>query len=117
MGVFGGRPTLLGHRGLGRGTVDGLAENSPESILAAAHSGLRWVEIDVRRTADDALVVGHYPSVGDGQFLADLTLSQAQALGAATLESVLTSLPPGVGVNLDLKTSLEDALREHDVAV
>jgi glycerophosphoryl diester phosphodiesterase len=57
--VFAGRPTVLGHRGLGRGTVDGHAENSLESILAAAHSGLRWVELDARRTADDELVVGH----------------------------------------------------------
>src|SRR4249919_1816931 len=110
MTVFG-RPTLLGHRGLGRGTVDGLAENSPASILAAAHSGLRWVEFDVRRTGDDALVVGHYPSVGEAQFLADLTLAQAVGLGATTLEEVLDALPQHVGVNLDLKTSLEDALR------
>jgi glycerophosphoryl diester phosphodiesterase len=110
MTVFG-RPTLLGHRGLGRGTVDGLAENSPASILAAARSGLRWVEFDVRRTGDDALVVGHYPSVGEAQFLADLTLAQAVGLGATTLEEVLDALPEHVGVNLDLKTSLEDALR------
>ena len=111
MSVFGARPTLLGHRGLGRGTVEGLAESSPESIRAAAGSGLRWVEFDVRRTADDALVVGHYPSLGDAQFLADLTLPAAQALGAATLESVLTSLPAGIGVDLDVKTSIEDAIR------
>jgi glycerophosphoryl diester phosphodiesterase len=91
--------------------VDGLAENSPESILAAAHSGLRWVELDVRRTLDDVLVVGHHPSLGDDQFLTDLTLARAQALGAVTLESVLASLPAGIGVNLDLKTSLEDAVR------
>ena len=109
--VFGGRPTLLGHRGLGRDTVEGLAENSAESIHAAARSGLRWVEFDVRRTADDALVVGHYPSVGDGQFLADLTLPEARALGAVTLGEVLADLPDGVGVNLDLKTAMEDAVR------
>jgi glycerophosphoryl diester phosphodiesterase len=111
MSVFGGRPTVLGHRGLGRDRVRGLAENSLESILAAAGSGLRWVEFDVRRTADDALVVGHYPTIGDAQFLADLSLADAQALGAVTLETVLTELPDGIGVNLDLKTAMEDALR------
>jgi glycerophosphoryl diester phosphodiesterase len=109
--VFGGRPTLLGHRGLGRDTVDGLAENTVESILAAAGSGLRWVEFDVRRTADDALVVGHYPTLGDAQFVADLTLAQTRALGAVTLTEVLDRLPDGIGVNLDLKTAMEDALR------
>lgn len=117
MSVFGGRPTLLGHRGLGRGTVDGLAENTLESIVAASRSGLRWVEFDVRRTLDDALVVGHYPSLaGDGgdQFVADLVLRDAQRLGAVTLESVLDAVPEGIGVNLDLKTSMEDALRKPD---
>ncbi len=110
-GVFGGRATVLGHRGLGRDTVDGLVENSVESIAAAARSGLRWVEFDVRRTADDALVVGHYPTVADAQFLADLTLSEANALGAVTLQDVLDGLPDGIGVNLDLKTAMEDAVR------
>jgi glycerophosphoryl diester phosphodiesterase len=112
--VFGGRRTLLGHRGLGRGTVDGLTENTIESIVAAAKSGLRWVEFDVRRTRDDALVVGHYPSIGDAQFLADLTLDEARHPGAVTLESVLAVMPDGIGVNLDLKTAMEDALRKPD---
>lgn len=110
-GVFGGRPTLLGHRGMGREDVDGLAENSLDSIVAAAHSGLRWVEFDVRRTADDALVVGHYPTIADYDFLADLSLAQARELGAVTLDEVLAELPDGVGVNLDLKSCLEDAVR------
>lgn len=109
--VFGGRATVLGHRGLGRGEVDGHAENSVESIVAAAHSGLRWVEFDVRRTGDDHLVVGHYPTVIENEFLVDLTLEQARDLGAVTLEEVLAVLPEDVGVNLDLKTSMEDALR------
>jgi len=109
--VFGGRPTVLGHRGLGRDTVDGHPENSLGSILAAAQSGLRWVELDVRRTGDDALVVGHYPTLGDAEFVADLSLDRARELGAVTLGEVLDALPEGTGVNLDLKTSLEDALR------
>jgi glycerophosphoryl diester phosphodiesterase len=111
MSVFHGRPTLLGHRGLGRDTVEGLAENSLESILAAPAAGLRWVEFDVRRTADDVLVVGHYPTVGDAQFVAELPLADAQALGAVLLDTVLARLPAGVGVNLDVKTAMEDALR------
>ena len=111
MRVFGGRPTVLGHRGLGRDTVDGHPENSLGSILAAAQSGLRWVELDLRRTGDDALVVGHYPTLGDAEFVADLSLDRARELGAVTLGEVLDALPEGTGVNLDLKTSLKDALR------
>jgi len=114
MTVFAGRPTVLGHRGLGRGSVDGHAENTLESIAAAARSGLRWVEFDVRRTADDQLVVGHYPTVGDAEFVADLSLAQVRELGAVTLEEVLAALPGDTGVNLDVKTSMEDALRPRD---
>ena len=47
MTVFGGRPTLLGHRGLGRDTVDGHPENSLGSILAA--------QANVRTIADQAV--------------------------------------------------------------
>lgn len=112
--VFGGRPTVLGHRGSGRGIVDGHAENSLDSILAGIDSGLRWVELDVRRTADDLLVVGHHPTLDDGSWVADLDGAGATALGVATLETVLTALPDGIGVNIDLKTSLEDALRPRE---
>lgn len=112
--VFEGRTTVLGHRGSGRDTVDGHVENSVDSLLAGVASGLRWVELDVRRTADDVLVVGHHPTLGSGDFVADLDLGRARALGVVTLEEVLDALPDGIGVNLDLKTSLEDALRPRD---
>ena len=112
--VFGGRTTVLGHRGSGRDTVDGHVENSVDSLLAGVASGLRWVELDVRRTADDVLVVGHHPTTGSGDFVADVDLARARALGVVTLEEVLAALPDGIGVNLDLKTSLEDALRPRD---
>lgn len=112
--VFGGRPTVLGHRGSGRDTVDGHVENSLDSLLAGVASGLRWVEFDVRRTADDVLVVGHHPTLESGDFVADLDRTEASRLGAATLEEVLGAVPDGIGVNLDLKTSLEDALRPRD---
>jgi glycerophosphoryl diester phosphodiesterase len=102
---------VLGHRGSGRGTVGGHAENSLDSLLAGVASGLRWVELDVRRTADDVLVVGHHPTLEAGDFVADLSFDQAARLGAVPLDSVLAALPQGIGVNFDLKTSLEDALR------
>lgn len=109
--VFGGRPTIIGHRGSGRGDVGEFVENTRDSLLAGARAGLRWVEFDVRRTADDALVVRHFPTWHDGSFIAQLDLAEARAVGAVTLEEILDGLPPEVGLNLDLKTSLEDALR------
>ena len=109
--VFGRRPTVLGHRGLGHGTVGSAVENTIGSVLAAVAAGLRWVELDVRRTEDDHLVVGHYPMIDESNVVALLSLEQARRLGAVTLEELLAAVPAGIGVNLDLKTSLEDALR------
>ena len=66
-------PTLIGHRGLGRGIVDGHPQNTLGSFLAALEAGVTWVEVDVRRTADDALVVAHDAAYADGAFVVDLT--------------------------------------------
>jgi glycerophosphoryl diester phosphodiesterase len=112
-GVFGARPAILGHRGCGRGVVDGLAENSLESFLRAVRLGVDWVEVDVRRTHDDHLVVAHNPTDGTGVFYADITGEEAAARGALRAEDLLEALPPGVGVDFDLKTSMEDATRER----
>lgn len=110
-GVFGPGPAILGHRGLGRGTVDGVHENTLESFLAAAALGIDWVEVDVRRTSDDRLVVAHNPANADGVFYADITASEALDDGALDLSSLLEALPTGVGVDFDVKTSMEDAVR------
>jgi glycerophosphoryl diester phosphodiesterase len=109
--VFGSRPTILGHRGCGRGTVAGHPENTLGSFLAAVAFGVDWVEVDVRRTADDRLVVLHNPAGDDGTFYVDLGGDEVVARGALPLEVLLEALPPGVGVDLDLKTSMEDATR------
>jgi glycerophosphoryl diester phosphodiesterase len=106
--VFGSRLALLGHRGLGRGTVDGVLENTLESFLAAVALGIDWVEVDVRRTSDDRLVVAHNPANDDGVFYADMT---GAGHGVLDLSELLEALPPGVGVDFDVKTAMEDATR------
>lgn len=111
--LFGPGPTLLGHRGLGRGTVDGIRENTIESFLAAAALGIDWVEVDVRRTSDDRLVVAHNPANADGVFYADITGSEATGDGALDLGELLAALPEGVGIDFDVKTSMEDATRDR----
>jgi glycerophosphoryl diester phosphodiesterase len=111
-GVFGAgpRPVLVGHRGLGSGTVAGHDANTLGSFLAAAEI-LPWVEVDVRRSADDVLFVQHDPAYPDGTFLADLSAAQVAARGTLPLADLLAALPPGIGVDLDLKTAMEDAAR------
>jgi glycerophosphoryl diester phosphodiesterase len=108
-GIFGPEPVLLGHRGCGRGTVDGHLENTLESFLTAVELGIDWVEVDVRRTSDDHLVVAHNPANPDGVFYADI----AGTGGALDLATLLDALPAHVGVDFDVKTSMEDATRSR----
>lgn len=111
--VFGPRPVLLGHRGCGRGTVAGHLENTLESFLTAVELGIDWVEVDVRRTADDELVVAHNPANEQGVFYADISGEEAADRGALRVEDLLEALPAHVGVDFDVKTSMEDATRER----
>jgi glycerophosphoryl diester phosphodiesterase len=111
--VFEDPPVLCGHRGIGRGVVDGRRENTIASFRAAVAAGLRWVEVDARRTADDVLVASHDPVVADGRFISELDSSETDVLGLVRVADVLADLPPGIGVDLDVKSSLEDALLER----
>lgn len=110
--VFTDQPTLIGHRGMGKGVVDGHLENTVDSFRAALDAGLGWVEVDVRRTVDDTFLVAHDAALPDGGFLAEMTTEQATELGAVHLEAVLEALPPAAGVVLDVKSSLHDAGRD-----
>ena len=112
--VFTEQPTLVGHRGMGRGVVDGYCENTIESFLAALACGIDWVEVDVRRTSDDGLFVCHDAALPDGVFLSDVTSSQAVKLGIVRLEELLEALPGSAGVVFDVKSSLADAGRSSE---
>ncbi len=112
-GIFVDVPVLCGHRGSGRGEVGGHRENTLGSFRAAVAAGLRWVEVDARLTADDVLVASHDPGVADGRFVIDLGAGETDALGLTRVTAVLEDLPGHVGVIVEVKTSLEDALRER----
>jgi glycerophosphoryl diester phosphodiesterase len=109
--VFTDVPVLCGHRGSGKGVVDGERENTLGSFRAAVAAGLRWVEVDARATADAVLVASHDPVVEDGRFIADLLAEETDALGLMRVADLFEDLPAHVAVDVDLKTSLEDALR------
>lgn len=104
------RVLRIGHRGA--------AGHAPENTLAAIETGVRlgvdFVEIDVRRTADGALVALHDASVRrttDGRGRVDaLSLRQLRAFNAGngeripTVEEVLKSVAASeVGLMLELK--------------
>jgi glycerophosphoryl diester phosphodiesterase len=105
--VFGDSPVLCGHRGSGRGH----AENTLPSFRAAVAAGLSWVEVDARIAADDVLVARHDPELEDGRRVADLP---AAATGLMRVAELLEDLPGEIAVNVDVKTSLEDALRPRE---
>jgi glycerophosphoryl diester phosphodiesterase len=106
--VFVDVPVLCGHRGSGRGP----GENTLPSFQAAVAAGLSWVEVDARVTADGDLVAAHEPILPDGRFIAQLP---AAATGLMRVADLLEELPPGIGVDVDLKTSLEDAERPRNL--
>jgi glycerophosphoryl diester phosphodiesterase len=111
--VFDDVPVICGHRGSGRGVVRGHRENTLGSFRAAVEGGVRWVEVDARITADRELVARHDPVV-DGRFVSELSAAAAAALGLMTIAELLHDLPPDVGVDLDVKSSLEDALQPRE---
>ena len=95
---------IIAHRG-----APGQLENTVEGFLDGVARGAEWVELDVHRTADDALAVFHDSALA-GKPLAQLELRQARDLAERsrhirlpTLEEVITALPPTVGLNVEIK--------------
>ena len=107
--IFDVKPTVVGHRGFGSGTASGYRENTVESFLAAAASGVMWVELDVRRSSDVELMIWHDPRSPAGRPIITQTADQLGAEGIVVLADVLAALPADVGVNIDVKTVIEDA--------
>ena len=113
--VFADTGTLVGHRGLGKGLVDGHRGNTLGSFLAAVEAGVDWVEVDVRRSADDGLFVLHDEAFDDGVFVATLPSYEVARRGALPLARLLDALPTEVGVVFDVKSSVRDAARSADL--
>jgi glycerophosphoryl diester phosphodiesterase len=105
--VFGDSPVLCGHRGSGRGH----AENTLASFRAAVAAGLPWVEVDARLSADGVLVARHDPELADGRAVAELPAAETELM---RVDELLEDLPEDVSLNVDVKSSLEDALRPRE---
>jgi glycerophosphoryl diester phosphodiesterase len=111
--LFRGRPTVIGHRGSGARTIAGLRENSVRSLLAAVRSGLEWVELDVHRCSD-GLALLHDPAHRSGELVINRSVEELRACEVDDLAAALDALPASVGVDIDVKSSLEDALAGGD---
>lgn len=121
-------PMVVGHRGVG-GEFGAIApENSLAAIRAAIRVGLDGIELDVRVTADEHVVLMHDGDVDRTTFgrgpISEMTLETAQALqlrppplgeggdfaceGVPTLAEALELTRDRLFVDVDLKTSRVD---------
>ncbi len=108
------QPLIIAHRG-----ASGEAEdNSLEAFLLAAKQGADMIEMDVRVTKDQVLVLNHNDRLKrfhPGLKISSKTYHELIAFGMKfpKLEEVLEALPPHILINLDLKSTLMDlALKE-----
>jgi len=114
----------LAERGISahRGGVLGCPENTIGTFQRAICLGVHQIELDVRATADAALVVAHDDYVtgqnGDTVKISQSTLAEVQSIQLAsctgemicpqrisTLEDVLAIMPLNIWINLDIKNN------------
>src|SRR3990170_4366141 len=101
------RPLIIAHRG-----EPGRRENTRAGFLAGLRRGAGWIELDVHRTADGALVVHHDFDIA-GRAIARLTLKQAKLrarrykrIALPTLEEVLEAVPRALARHRALERAL-----------
>ena len=95
---------IIAHRG-----EPGRRENTVAGFLAGIRRGAEWIELDVHRTADGAIVVHHDFTIG-GRPITRLTLKQAKQqarrskhIALPTLEDVMEAVPERVGLGIEIK--------------
>jgi glycerophosphoryl diester phosphodiesterase len=110
-----------------RGMTAALPENSLAALDRCVALGVDMVEIDIRRTADGALVLMHDPTVdrttnGHGR-VSEMTLRQVQALrlkssgktraeAPPTLEAFLARAQGRILINLDVKEPIAEQVAQ-----
>lgn len=115
-------PRLIAHRGF----ADLFPENTIAAVKGAAERGAEMVEVDCRECATGEVVVHHDETVdrlteesGKVSEYSASALESMQVLGSdqgiPTLAAVAEAVPPGVGLNIELKES--DIARKALVAV
>ena len=99
------RPLIVAHRG----APSRRRENTLAGFRDGIARGAEWVELDLHRTADGALVVFHDFTLG-GRRLVRLTLPEAKrrahrlrGIRLPILDEVLEGLPRAIGVNIEIK--------------
>ena len=103
-------PLALAHRG----DWSEAPENTLAAFQAAARAGADMIELDIRRTADDAVAVVHDPTLeriwGSPLAVVDATLADLAGLGIPTLVDALACVDVPVMVDFTIADVVEPAL-------
>ncbi|MEE9417050.1 MAG: glycerophosphodiester phosphodiesterase [Acidimicrobiales bacterium] len=93
---------IFGHGSLEPGNLI----NSRESFVRLTTLGIDGIELDVRRSADDELVVIHDPNYADGRQVSE-TAANLRPSGVLLLEEALDTCA-GMTINIELKNYPSD---------
>ena len=97
-----------------RGDWSEAPENTVAAFRAAERDGADMIELDIRRTADGAVVVVHDPTLervwGSPLAVADATLAELAQIGVATLAEALACVDLPVMVDFTMADVVEPAL-------
>jgi glycerophosphoryl diester phosphodiesterase len=98
-----------------RGCTDGLVENTVAAFAEADRRGADGVELDVRRTADGALVVHHDATLADGRVICETALDLFPPYVPVLADALAAC--GGMTVNVEVKNSAGDPGYEPDQAI
>ncbi len=105
------RPEVWAHQGASAAHPG----NTIEAFVAARRLGAHGVELDVHRTADDALAVHHDAHVADGRLIAETPAADLPS-EVPSLAAALDACAPMV-VNIEVKNSRFDAGHDPEAKV
>lgn len=95
-------PVVIAHRGASAARP----QNTLEAFHLAVEMGADWVELDVRRSADDVLIVSHDAYLDDGRVLVEFPYEDLPD-SIPTLAQALDACE-GAGVNIEIKNEPDD---------
>lgn len=84
-----------------RGAAQDHRENTCEAFAAAVALGADWIELDVRRSADDVLIVCHDAHLPDGRVIVEVPYEELP-MWVPTLAEALDACQ-GAKVNIEIK--------------
>jgi len=103
---LGPAPLIYAHRG-DRSRAE---DNTIEAYRLAVEAGADGIELDVRRTRDDALILVHDPSHGNRPPFAEMDFAQVRAEEPSipTLGEMLAFVPSSVFLNVEIKNAAHE---------